>query len=194
MGYQHFLVKLWNFPLENVHKWENFPFCPWSQLYTNYTWRYQQEEGNKTSNVKPSITLAMMPEKNTSSQTFRKEHSLQVSAQMLWTKKIWRNNICFAQGSFTWCYRECECANLLHLWESSMSNHVELISWWLVWNRCCFVTFLGIFPREVEDIIFVWRGAREVRLSPHEVRLKRTSENSKTKMGEWGWVIRLGQV
>ena len=31
---------------------------------------------------------------------------------------------------------------------------------------------MGIFPREVKDIIL-----REVRLNPHKVRLKQTSEN-----------------
>ena len=32
--------------------------------------------------------------------------------------------------------------------------------------------FLGIFADEMKDIIFVWRGACQVRLNPHEVRLK----------------------
>ena len=32
--------------------------------------------------------------------------------------------------------------------------------------------FLGIFPREMKDIIFAWRGAHDVRLNPHKVRLK----------------------
>ena len=34
--------------------------------------------------------------------------------------------------------------------------------------------FLGIFPHEVKDIIFHVVGALEVRLNPHEVRLKQT--------------------
>ena len=38
--------------------------------------------------------------------------------------------------------------------------------------------FLGIFPQEVKDIIFAWRGACEVRLNPCKVRLKQTLENS----------------
>ena len=36
--------------------------------------------------------------------------------------------------------------------------------------------FLGIFPCEMKDIIFMWRKAHKVRLNPHEVRLKQTLE------------------
>ena len=49
---------------------------------------------------------------------------------------------------------------------------------------CC-TTILGIFPREVKDIIL-----HEVRLNPCEVRLKRTSENSETRKNSnflFGW-------
>ena len=35
------------------------------------------------------------------------------------------------------------------------------------------MTILGIFPRKV---IFMWRGAHEVRWNPFKVRLKRTFE------------------
>ena len=38
--------------------------------------------------------------------------------------------------------------------------------------------FLGIFLHEMKDFIFVWRGACEERLNPHEVRLKRPSEKA----------------
>ena len=38
------------------------------------------------------------------------------------------------------------------------------------------MTILGIFPYKVKDIIFMWRGACEVRLNPCEVRLKQTLE------------------
>ena len=47
------------------------------------------------------------------------------------------------------------------------------------------MTFLGIFPHEVKDIILY-----EVRLNPHEVRLKQTSENSETRKNSnflFGW-------
>ena len=47
----------------------------------------------------------------------------------------------------------------------------ELPYWW---KRGCFRTILGIFPREVKDIIFAWRGAHEMRLNPRQVRLKQT--------------------
>ena len=41
-------------------------------------------------------------------------------------------------------------------------------------------------PQEVKDIIFLWRGACEVRLNPCKMRLKRTSENSeKLKFSFW---------
>ena len=46
------------------------------------------------------------------------------------------------------------------------------------------MTVLGIFPCEVKNIIFVWRRAHEVRLNPHKVRLKQTSENSETPKTE----------
>ena len=44
------------------------------------------------------------------------------------------------------------------------------------WKWGCCVTFLRIFPCMVKDIIL-----RKVRLNPHEVRLKRTLENSETQ-------------
>ena len=48
--------------------------------------------------------------------------------------------------------------------------------WWLVevpywWKQGCCMTILGIFPHEVKDIILC-----EVRLNPHQVRLKWTLE------------------
>ena len=52
------------------------------------------------------------------------------------------------------------------------------------------MTILGIFPRKVKNIIFAWRGAREVRLKPCEVRVKQTSENSETQKNSnffFGW-------
>ena len=48
---------------------------------------------------------------------------------------------------------------------------------------------MGIFPCQVKDIIFVWRVAHEVRLNPHKVRLKQTSENSKTHKQGGGGIL-----
>ena len=55
----------------------------------------------------------------------------------------------------------------------------ELAHWWLVelpywWKWGCCTTILGIFPREVKDIIL-----HEVRLNPRVVRLKQTLEGGK---------------
>ena len=47
----------------------------------------------------------------------------------------------------------------------------------LLMETGCFTTILGIFPCEVKDIIFAWRGA-------HEVRLKRTLETEGGGRGE----------
>ena len=57
-------------------------------------------------------------------------------------------------------------------------------TWWLVevpywWNRGCFMTFLGIFPREVKDIIFAY-----ARWDLCEVRLKWTLENSELRKSQ----------
>ena len=49
--------------------------------------------------------------------------------------------------------------------------------------------FLGIFQRQVKDIIFAWRGAHQVKLNLCRVRLKQTSETQKGGGG-----IRLTQV
>ena len=49
------------------------------------------------------------------------------------------------------------------------------------------MTFLGIFPHEVKNIIFVWRGAHEMRLNPHEVRL-----NIKMNIPARRWGTRMG--
>ena len=39
------------------------------------------------------------------------------------------------------------------------------------WKRGCFMTFWKIFPCKVKNIIFAWKGACEMRLNPHKVRL-----------------------
>ena len=58
-------------------------------------------------------------------------------------------------------------------WRWYLATRRELPYWW---KGGCFVTILRIFPHETKDIIFTWRGAREVRLNPRKVRLKWTSE------------------
>ena len=56
------------------------------------------------------------------------------------------------------------------------------------------MTILGIFPCKMKDIIFAWQGACEVRLNPHEVRMKQTSEsknNSENSKCHFGWRVPL---
>ena len=82
----------------------------------------------------------------------------------------------------------------------------ELPYWW---KGGCFTTtmiILGIFLCEVKNIIFMWKGACEVRLNIHEVRLKWTLKWTSQSRGrgyphtsqEWGrlgvsrWRVRHG--
>ena len=62
-----------------------------------------------------------------------------------------------------------------------------LYIWWIVevpywWKRGCCTAILGIFPREVKDIIL-----HEVRLNPREVRTSENSETWKNSNFLFGW-------
>ena len=111
----------------------------------------------------------------------------EVDMKWEWPRKV---TLCGGGDNSTYVFKsdiacakwECECIRRL-----SRGGHEVLDIWWLIevpywWKRACFMTILGIFPREMKDIIST------------QDEIEPTRGEIETNIGKLGWDPVRGRV